>query len=138
MLQIFDCCCCCCRSRSIQKLLKHFTTQQQISMFMYALSPGTLALSKDLNGQHVIQHCLMHFSDEDNMVMIRFVCQYFYYAAIWGYWEWLYNHVNFSICFIQLELLYLPTMCLLVFVAFVTILHSPSKQVFKFDGWTYS
>ncbi|KAM3710265.1 hypothetical protein ACB098_01G017300 [Castanea mollissima] len=58
-------------SRSIQKLLKHFTTQQQISMFMYALSPGTLALSKDLNGQHVIQHCLMHFSDEDNMHLLN-------------------------------------------------------------------
>ncbi|KAK7852903.1 putative pumilio like protein 8 [Quercus suber] len=58
-------------SRSIQKLLKHFTTQQQISLFMYALSPGTLALCKDLNGQHVIQHCLMHFSDEDNMHLLN-------------------------------------------------------------------
>ncbi|MBA0595557.1 hypothetical protein Gorai_012424 [Gossypium raimondii] len=53
-------------ARAVQKLLEKLTTQQQISLFMSALSPGAVALSKDLNGHRVIQYCLKNFSDEDN------------------------------------------------------------------------
>ncbi|MBA0565956.1 hypothetical protein Golob_010811 [Gossypium lobatum] len=57
-------------ARAVQKLLEKLTTQQQISLFMSALSPGAVALSKDLNGHRVIQYCLKNFSDEDNKVAL--------------------------------------------------------------------
>ncbi|KAK9270326.1 hypothetical protein L1049_025904 [Liquidambar formosana] len=57
-------------TRAVQKLLEHLTTPQQISLVMSALSPGAVALTKDMNGHHVIQHCLKHFSNEDNKYLL--------------------------------------------------------------------
>uniref|UniRef100_A0A2N9J1H0 PUM-HD domain-containing protein n=1 Tax=Fagus sylvatica TaxID=28930 RepID=A0A2N9J1H0_FAGSY len=42
------------------------TESQLVLMCLNSIGPGTRALSKNLNGQHVIQHCLARFSDEDN------------------------------------------------------------------------
>ncbi|GAB4834793.1 hypothetical protein Ancab_033061 [Ancistrocladus abbreviatus] len=56
-------------TRFVQKLLTHLTNQEQISLALAALRPGVVALIKDLNGHHVIQHCLNYFSAIENEVI---------------------------------------------------------------------
>ncbi|PQQ06199.1 pumilio homolog 12 [Prunus yedoensis var. nudiflora] len=60
-------------TRSVQKLLKYISTKEQITLIMRALSPGVVALSKNSNGQHVIEHCLEHFSVQDNEYLLHVV-----------------------------------------------------------------
>ncbi|KAK7291075.1 hypothetical protein RIF29_05951 [Crotalaria pallida] len=60
-------------TRSVQKLLENVTTQEQRSLVMKALSPGTVALTKDINGLHVVEHCLRYFSSEDNKFLLNAV-----------------------------------------------------------------
>lgn len=50
----------------VQKLIESLKTRQQISLAVSALEPGFLALIKDLNGNHVVQRCLLCLSNEDN------------------------------------------------------------------------
>ncbi|KAF1884357.1 hypothetical protein Lal_00033533 [Lupinus albus] len=40
--------------------------KEQRSLIMSALSIGDVALTKDTNGLHVVEHFLKHFSSEDN------------------------------------------------------------------------
>lgn len=56
------------RTRAVQKLLENLTTQEQVSLVSAAIAAGAVALTKDMNGHHVILHCLKHFSAEDNKV----------------------------------------------------------------------
>lgn len=49
---------------------------------MSALSPGAVALSKDLNGHRVIQYCLKNFSDEDNKYFLNVVANNCYQIAL--------------------------------------------------------
>ncbi|OIW09451.1 hypothetical protein TanjilG_22725 [Lupinus angustifolius] len=60
-------------TRAVQKLLEHVTTQEQQSLIMSALSTGVVALTKDTNGLHVVEHCLKHFSNEDNKYLLNIV-----------------------------------------------------------------
>ncbi|KAJ4962609.1 hypothetical protein NE237_022548 [Protea cynaroides] len=60
-------------TRAVQKLLEHLSTPEQISCVMLALRPGTVILTKDVNGHHVIQHCLQRFSNEDNKYLLNTV-----------------------------------------------------------------
>ncbi|KAE9588387.1 putative pumilio domain-containing protein [Lupinus albus] len=60
-------------TRAVQKLLEHVSTQEQRSLIMSALSPGAVALTKDTNGIHVVEHCLKHFSNEDNRVIYIYI-----------------------------------------------------------------
>jgi len=53
-------------TRVVQKLIESLRTRQQISLAVSALEPGFLALIKDLNGNHVVQRCLLCLSNEDN------------------------------------------------------------------------
>ncbi|XP_011069769.1 pumilio homolog 12-like [Sesamum indicum] len=53
-------------ARAIQKLLEKLITPQQISLVVWALSPGAIALATDPNGQHVIQYCVKQFPGEYN------------------------------------------------------------------------
>ncbi|KAJ8771634.1 hypothetical protein K2173_026811 [Erythroxylum novogranatense] len=53
-------------TRVVQKLIETLKTRQQISLVVLALKPGFLDLTKDQNGNHVIQRCLQCLSDEDN------------------------------------------------------------------------
>ncbi|XP_020102654.1 putative pumilio homolog 8, chloroplastic isoform X2 [Ananas comosus] len=53
-------------TRAVQKLIAKLKTRQQVSLVISALQPGFLELVKDLNGNHVIQRCLLSFSVEDN------------------------------------------------------------------------
>lgn len=55
-------------TRVVQKLIETLKTRQQISLVVSALEPGFLSLIKDLNGNHVVQHCLQCLSNEDNKV----------------------------------------------------------------------
>ncbi|KAL5780149.1 hypothetical protein ACOSQ2_010886 [Xanthoceras sorbifolium] len=58
-------------TRAVQRLLECLTTPQQISLVTAAISTGAVALTKDMNGHHVIQHCLKYFSDDDNKYLLN-------------------------------------------------------------------
>ncbi|CAL9108161.1 unnamed protein product [Musa acuminata var. zebrina] len=53
-------------TRAVQKLIGSLKTRQQIALVISAIKPGFLDLIKDLNGSHVLQHCLESFKVEDN------------------------------------------------------------------------
>ncbi|KAL6587686.1 hypothetical protein OROMI_000670 [Orobanche minor] len=40
---------------------------------MSALTPGAVALTKDMNGHHVIKYCLEHFSAQDNKYLLNVI-----------------------------------------------------------------
>ncbi|KAH0453357.1 hypothetical protein IEQ34_017681 [Dendrobium chrysotoxum] len=53
-------------TRSVQKLIETLKTRQEILLVTSALRPGFLQLIKDLNGNHVVQKCLVYLKAEDN------------------------------------------------------------------------
>ncbi|XP_047320427.1 putative pumilio homolog 8, chloroplastic [Impatiens glandulifera] len=53
-------------TRAVQKLIETLTNREQIALVVMALKPCFIDLVKDLNGNHVIQHCLEKFSRKDN------------------------------------------------------------------------
>ncbi|KAI3875964.1 hypothetical protein MKX03_026200 [Papaver bracteatum] len=58
-------------TRSVQKLLESLTSGQHITKVLNVLSKGTVELTKDTNGHHVIQQCLKTFSNEENKHLFR-------------------------------------------------------------------
>ncbi|MED6217299.1 hypothetical protein PIB30_016285 [Stylosanthes scabra] len=60
-------------TRSVQKLLEHVTKQEQRSFVMSALTPSVVTLSTHMNGLHVVDHCVKHFSGEDTEYMLKIV-----------------------------------------------------------------
>ncbi|KAL2343792.1 hypothetical protein Fmac_005077 [Flemingia macrophylla] len=63
-------------TRVVQKLIETLKTRQQISLAISALEPGFLALIKDLNGNHVVQRCLLCLSNEDNKFIFVAAAKY--------------------------------------------------------------
>ncbi|XP_061350381.1 putative pumilio homolog 7, chloroplastic [Gastrolobium bilobum] len=63
-------------TRVVQKLIETLKTRQQISLAVSALEPGFLALIKDLNGNHVIQRCLLCLNSEDNKFIFVAAAKY--------------------------------------------------------------
>ncbi|OIW13629.1 hypothetical protein TanjilG_07971 [Lupinus angustifolius] len=63
-------------TRVVQKLIETLKTWQQISLVVSALEPGFLTLIKDLNGNHVVQHCLQCLSNEDNKFIFAAAAKY--------------------------------------------------------------
>ncbi|KAK7302519.1 hypothetical protein RJT34_13410 [Clitoria ternatea] len=63
-------------TRVIQKLIETLKTRQQVSLVVSALEPGFLALIKDLNGNHVVQHCLQCLSNENNKFIFVAAAKY--------------------------------------------------------------
>ncbi|XP_047176130.1 uncharacterized protein LOC124843428 [Vigna umbellata] len=63
-------------TRVVQKLIETLKTRQQISLVVSALQPGFLVLIKDLNGNHVVQHCLQCLSNEDNKFIFVAAAKY--------------------------------------------------------------
>ncbi|CAK7347472.1 unnamed protein product [Dovyalis caffra] len=63
-------------TRAVQKLLNCITNPQQVSMVVSALSQGAVALIKDSNGHHVIQHSVKYFSTEDNKYILKQVAEH--------------------------------------------------------------
>ncbi|KAK9270001.1 hypothetical protein L1049_025574 [Liquidambar formosana] len=53
-------------TRVVQKLIETLKTRQQISSVILEIEMGFLDLSKDLNGNHVVQRCLQCLNNEDN------------------------------------------------------------------------
>ncbi|KAL0334925.1 UNVERIFIED_CONTAM: putative pumilio8, chloroplastic [Sesamum radiatum] len=60
-------------TRAVQKLIEHVTTAEQRALVVSVLRRITVALTKDMNGHHVIQHCLKFFSSEDNKHILNVV-----------------------------------------------------------------
>ncbi|KAE9605479.1 putative armadillo-like helical, pumilio, RNA binding domain-containing protein [Lupinus albus] len=63
-------------TRVVQKLIETLRTRQQISLAVSALEPGFLSLIKDLNGNHVVQHCLLCLSNEDKRFIFVAAAKY--------------------------------------------------------------
>ncbi|KAK7319420.1 hypothetical protein RJT34_04141 [Clitoria ternatea] len=63
-------------TRVVQKLIETLKTRQQISLAVSALEPGFLTLIKDLNGNHVVQRCLLCLSNEDNKFIFVAAAKY--------------------------------------------------------------
>mmetsp|Transcript_41427 Transcript_41427/g.67226 ORF Transcript_41427/g.67226 Transcript_41427/m.67226 type:complete len:777 (+) Transcript_41427:101-2431(+) len=53
-------------TRAVQRLIDFLTTPPQITLVVRSLRPGVVALSKDLNGNHVIQQCLRRLTAQQN------------------------------------------------------------------------
>ncbi|KAI9118362.1 hypothetical protein K1719_010694 [Acacia pycnantha] len=58
-------------ARAVQKLLEHVTSRNQIIIIISALSPAVVELIKDINGHHVVSHCLKQFSAEQNWHLLN-------------------------------------------------------------------
>jgi hypothetical protein len=52
----------------VQKLIETLKSQEQVAMVIAALADGVVELTKDLNGNHVVQRCLQKLSHEDSQV----------------------------------------------------------------------
>ncbi|KAE9591848.1 hypothetical protein Lal_00038801 [Lupinus albus] len=63
-------------TRVVQKLIETLKTRQQISLVVSALEPGFLVLIKDLNGNHVVQHCLQCLTIEDTKFIFAAAAKY--------------------------------------------------------------
>lgn len=63
-------------TRVVQKLIETLKSRQQTSLVVSALEPGFLALIKDLNGNHVIQQCLVRLSNEDRKFIFVAAAKY--------------------------------------------------------------
>ncbi|KAI9120408.1 hypothetical protein K1719_007441 [Acacia pycnantha] len=63
-------------TRVIQKLIQTLKTPQQKLLAVSALEPGFLGLIKDLNGNHVIQHCLQFLGNEDKKFIFAAAANY--------------------------------------------------------------
>eukprot|EP00755_Sulcionema_specki_P007770 Sspe_Gene.5678::Locus_1886_Transcript_1_1_Confidence_1.000_Length_2530::g.5678::m.5678 len=66
-------------TRAVQKVIEQLKTPEQIRIFVEAMAPHTVAMIKDLNGNHVIQRCLQKFGDDDKQFVYdaisRNVCE---------------------------------------------------------------
>ncbi|KAJ8762431.1 hypothetical protein K2173_007870 [Erythroxylum novogranatense] len=68
-------------TRAVQTLLKHMNTQEQISTFMEALTPGAAFLCKHTNSHHVVNFCLKNFSVEANKYFLHVVAANCFHIA---------------------------------------------------------
>jgi len=59
-------------TRAVQKLLDHLTLPEQVEIVRDALRPDVVPLTKDLNGNHVIQKCLNRLESADKQVPTPF------------------------------------------------------------------
>lgn len=53
-------------TRALQKLVECVSTQEESQLIIESLSPHVVTLSRDLNGNHVVQKCLQRLSPEVN------------------------------------------------------------------------
>lgn len=62
-------------TRALQKIIDLVSSPDQISCIVNALRPNVVLLTKDLNGNHVIQKCLNKFSQEDCQFIFDAICE---------------------------------------------------------------
>ncbi|KAL4355220.1 hypothetical protein GQ457_06G002880 [Hibiscus cannabinus] len=60
-------------SRTVQKFIDRITTREQRCILFSALRPIAVILAKNSNGHHIIQECLLKFSNRELRVMCIFV-----------------------------------------------------------------
>ena len=53
-------------TRALQKLVECISTPEEAELIIESLSPHIVVLSRDLNGNHVVQKCLQRLKPEDN------------------------------------------------------------------------
>ncbi|KAI5078477.1 hypothetical protein GOP47_0006148 [Adiantum capillus-veneris] len=58
-------------TRAVQKLIETLKSHQHVAIVTASLRSGVVTLIKDLNGNHVIQCCLQHLSNEDNQFIFE-------------------------------------------------------------------
>jgi hypothetical protein len=61
-------------TRAVQKLVESVKTEAQTTAIMLMLDENILELSKDINGNHIIQRCLFSFSSADNQFVYDKIC----------------------------------------------------------------
>ncbi|QRV73619.1 Pumilio-family RNA binding repeat [Ceratobasidium sp. AG-Ba] len=60
-------------TRAVPKMIDFLLTQRQIHSIIMALSMRVVTLTKDLNGNHVVQKCLNRLIPEDNQLIFNAV-----------------------------------------------------------------
>ncbi|KAL9174262.1 hypothetical protein ABFS82_02G040600 [Erythranthe guttata] len=68
-----DICCDMHGTRVVQKLLDKLTTPNQVAIALSVLRRITIELTRSMNGQHVIQHCLKSFPPQDNEIILQVI-----------------------------------------------------------------
>eukprot|EP00475_Leptophrys_vorax_P035745 TRINITY_DN5931_c0_g1_i1.p1 TRINITY_DN5931_c0_g1~~TRINITY_DN5931_c0_g1_i1.p1 ORF type:complete len:749 (+),score=136.68 TRINITY_DN5931_c0_g1_i1:128-2374(+) len=63
-------------TRVVQKLVEVISTQDEIDVLVHSLSQSVVTLTKDLNGNHVIQRCLHHLPAPDNQFIFDAISSY--------------------------------------------------------------
>lgn len=58
-------------TRALQKLIECITTEEESQLIINSLSPRIVALSRDLNGNHVVQKCLQRLKPEENQFIFE-------------------------------------------------------------------
>lgn len=53
-------------TRALQKLVECISTEEESQLIINSLSPHIVSLSRDLNGNHVVQKCLQKLKPEEN------------------------------------------------------------------------
>ncbi|XP_024031999.1 pumilio homolog 12 isoform X2 [Morus notabilis] len=56
-------------TRAIQKVIETLNSTEQFSMVVFSLAHDTVALIKNMNGNHVAQRCLQHLTDEHSQFL---------------------------------------------------------------------
>ncbi|KAL1917384.1 uncharacterized protein VTP21DRAFT_5040 [Calcarisporiella thermophila] len=62
-------------TRAVQRMIENLTHPHQVRIVIMALRGNVVTLIKDLNGNHVIQKCLNHFTSEENQFIYDAVCE---------------------------------------------------------------
>ncbi|KAG7196285.1 uncharacterized protein KQ657_000300 [Scheffersomyces spartinae] len=58
-------------TRALQKLVECIDTKEESMLIIESLSPHIVTLSRDLNGNHVVQKCLQKLTPEDNQFIFE-------------------------------------------------------------------
>ncbi|EGW31306.1 uncharacterized protein SPAPADRAFT_61876 [Spathaspora passalidarum NRRL Y-27907] len=61
-------------TRALQKLIECISTAEESKLIIEALQPHIVILSRDLNGNHVVQKCLQNLKTSDNQFIFDAVC----------------------------------------------------------------
>lgn len=58
-------------TRALQKLVECISTEEESKLIIGSLSPHIVSLSRDLNGNHVVQKCLQKLKPEENQFIFE-------------------------------------------------------------------
>ena len=61
-------------TRALQKLVECISTEEESKLIIDSLSPHIVSLSRDLNGNHVVQKCLQKLKPQENQFIFEAAC----------------------------------------------------------------